>query len=431
MKSRGSGLRALPHGIPRCVRVRTVLVHGRPVFRLSTMLGGTVRRRPRIGSEEPQLPRNLRPRLPRHGHGGHRTMGGHGGLRLFHAEGMERRADRARRRAATRADREGGWRHRVEFIDCLRRSRSRHGRRMGLELGRDGKLRRDRWGGNGLRDDGAVVGGRSRAPSGAKRGADFGDRLHVWGSRVHDWQRRLARRWDARLLRSHLESFSCGSSAAPDSARVHRPAGRTAHPALVVGRRLVARTGSAPSARGERPPVRILEGAYRDPSLSWRPNRKSISVRQRRYVTIVLVAIFAALVYLTTFLLNLHDRSDEVAPILVISFGGLMLVVLPALWVLYGGGLPAAVAFSERGFHLWYDNPYERQLNDDFIPWAQIAKIEFRDAGRYEKYWYLERTTGEGEDLDKLSAENLRALTAEWKRRTEHDLQGGQAAVDA
>ena len=179
------------------------------------------------------------------------------------------------------------------------------------------------------------------------------------------------------------------------------------------------------------PPVRILEGAYRDPSLSWRPNRKSISVRQRRYVTIVLVAIFAALVYLTTFLLNLHERSDEVAPILVISFGGLMLVVLPVLWVLYGGGLPAAVAFSERGFHLWYDNPYERQLNDDFIPWAQIAKIEFRDAGRYEKYWYLERTTGEGEDLDKLSAENLRALTAEWKRRTEHDLQGGQAAVDA
>ena len=179
------------------------------------------------------------------------------------------------------------------------------------------------------------------------------------------------------------------------------------------------------------PPVRILESAYRDPSLSWRPNRKSISVRQRRYVTIVLVAIFAALVYLTTFLLNLHERSDEVAPILVISFGGLMLVVLPVLWVLYGGGLPAAVAFSERGFHLWYDNPYERQLNDDFIPWAQIAKIEFRDAGRYEKYWYLERTTGEGEDLDKLSAENLRALTAEWKRRTEHDLQGGQAAVDA
>jgi len=179
------------------------------------------------------------------------------------------------------------------------------------------------------------------------------------------------------------------------------------------------------------PPVRILEGAYRDPSLSWRPNRKSISVRQRRYVTIVLVAIFAALVYLTTFLLNLHERSDEVAPILVISFGGLMLVVLPVLWVLYGGGLPAAVAFSERGFHLWYDNPYERQLNDDFIPWAQIAKIEFRDAGRYEKYWYLERTTGEGEDLDKLSVENLRALTAEWKRRTEHDLQGGQAAVDA
>src|SRR2546422_9753591 len=92
MKSRGSGPRALPHGVPRCVRVRTVLVHGRPVFRLSTMLGGTVRRRPRIRSEEPQLPRNLRPRLPRHGLGGRRIVGGHGGLRLFHAEGMDRRA---------------------------------------------------------------------------------------------------------------------------------------------------------------------------------------------------------------------------------------------------------------------------------------------------------------------------------------------------
>src|SRR2546428_8517716 len=103
------------------------------------------------------------------------------------------------------------------------------------------------------------------------------------------------------------------------------------------------------------PPVRILEAAYRDPSLSSRPNRNTISVRQSRYVTIVLVAIFAALVYLTTFLLNLHERSDEVAPILVISFGGLMLVVLPVLWGLYGGGLPAAVAFREQGCHLGYD----------------------------------------------------------------------------
>src|SRR5207245_11075353 len=135
--------------------------------------------------------------------------------------------------------------------------------------------------------------------------------------------------------------------------------------------------------------------------------------------------------YTSMFLVVRPASAVALAPSLVISFGGLMLVVLPVLWVLYGGGLPAAVAFSERGFHLWYDNPYERQLNDDFIPWAQIAKIEFRDAGRYEKYWYLERTTGEGEDLDKLSVENLRALTAEWKRRTEHDLQGGQAAVDA
>ena len=108
-------------------------------------------------------------------------------------------------------------------------------------------------------------------------------------------------------------------------------------------------------------------------------------------------------------MLGVHEFADYIVVALVTMFLLLIPVTPMVFWVLYDSPPPSAIGFSGEGFHRWYDSPYDRQLNDDLIPWAEIMVIERRRAGK-SSYWALERTPGEVDDprgLDRRQPEGL------------------------
>ena len=115
-------------------------------------------------------------------------------------------------------------------------------------------------------------------------------------------------------------------------------------------------------------------------------------------------------------MLGVHEFADYIVVALVTMFLLLIPVTPMVFWVLYDSPPPSAIGFSGEGFHLWYDSPYDWQLNDDLIPWAEIKVIERRRAGK-SSYWALERTTGEVDDLAFLTEVNRKALIQEFKGR--------------
>ena len=171
-------------------------------------------------------------------------------------------------------------------------------------------------------------------------------------------------------------------------------------------------------AIGLRTPTSLVsEMSAPDPSLSWRPNRLLVKKAHRR------IALGAAIVILgwpALFLipaLTSHKDSDQV----ILSGFALAwtmseLVVFLAWRRLTGGEKVEAVAFSDRGFHLWYASPYARRLHDSLIPWTEIARIVDKRRGRQTVHRMF-RTDGEETDLGFLRRDNLAALKQEWGRR--------------
>jgi len=108
---------------------------------------------------------------------------------------------------------------------------------------------------------------------------------------------------------------------------------------------------------------------------------------------------------------------------LVVVFAGFVVYTL----LFAGWGRPPFVAAADDGFHLWFDSPYDRHLNETLFPWGDIRDIHM--TGGKTPHWVLRWTSGELTNLYMLKGANLRLLVTEWTQRKL--AQGENAPVNA
>ena len=110
-----------------------------------------------------------------------------------------------------------------------------------------------------------------------------------------------------------------------------------------------------------------------------------------------------------------------------VGFVGSVVLMLDATivyMVLFGGvGHPSFVATDDTGFHMWYESPYDRHLNDTLFPWDEVQDI--RMTSGKGAHWFLQWTTGEKTNLYMLNGRSLRLLQGEWAKRRMVGSQGG------
>jgi len=143
---------------------------------------------------------------------------------------------------------------------------------------------------------------------------------------------------------------------------------------------------------------------------------------------LAVVAIVAGIVLLVWVPLDPHEPSDYFVLSMIVMFLSMIPILPVGVWAAYHESEPSALALSDTGIHFWYDNPYDRHLNDDLIPWSEVKVIERRKAGK-SSYWALERTTGEVDNLDMLIAANRDAVVAAWKGRKAPSARGQEGTV--
>jgi len=166
----------------------------------------------------------------------------------------------------------------------------------------------------------------------------------------------------------------------------------------------------------------------RPSGLDWRANGTSWPSRARVPTLLAVVAIVACIVLLVWVSLDPHEPSDYFVLSTIVMFLSMIPILPVGVWAAYHESGPSALALSDTGIHFWYDNPYDRHLNDDLVPWSEVKVIERRKAGR-SSYWALERTTGEVDNLGMLIAANRDAVVAAWRGRKAPSARSQEGAV--
>ncbi len=185
---------------------------------------------------------------------------------------------------------------------------------------------------------------------------------------------------------------------------------------LVAGAAVVLRRRSQHRAATRSNPTYAISSSdeVRDPALAWQPNGRGTNPRRR-------AGWAAGLTVAGVALLAVYPGFGPRTWWGMFSLGFIGMVVLMfetvAVYILLFGGVghPTYVAVADDGFHMWFDSPYDRHLNDTIFPWDQIQKI-FLTGGK-ASHWVLKWTTGETTNLYMLNGSNLHLLMQEWARR--------------
>jgi hypothetical protein len=180
--------------------------------------------------------------------------------------------------------------------------------------------------------------------------------------------------------------------------------------ALFVSRRL--RTRAATEGR----PILSLAstGGVRDPDLAWLPNGRGTAPKRRALWAGVSLAVGVA-----TLLVFPGAAPRPEFGYSTLGFFGTLVVMIEGLVVytiLFAGwGRPSFVAVADDGFHMWFESPYDRHLNETLFPWADVRDIHL--TGGRTPHWVLNWMTGENTNLYMLKRDNLQLLLTEWTKR--------------
>jgi hypothetical protein len=180
--------------------------------------------------------------------------------------------------------------------------------------------------------------------------------------------------------------------------------------ALFLSRRL--RTGTAIATH----PIFSLgaAGEARDRDLTWLPNGRGTTPRRR-----VLWAGGSGLVSVGGLLAFPGVMPRPEFGYSTLGWVGTIVIMIEAAFaytVLFAGwGRPSFVAAAEDGFHMWFESPYDRHLNDTLFLWADIGDIHM--TGGEATHWVLQWKTGEKTNLYMLKGANLQVLLVEWAKR--------------
>lgn len=169
----------------------------------------------------------------------------------------------------------------------------------------------------------------------------------------------------------------------------------------------------------------------KDTSVEWHPNLRWTSARPRLYGGLLVGAFVGWGLGLWTYAL---------VPVGVILFIIVGFIVIVLGWFAYVGlylwvfqpAAPTFIAFSGRGFHLWYDSPYDRELHDDLIQWDSLQTITVVPLPKGGKMWMMRRKDGEVDNMSYLTVENRNAAVSAWelhRPRSPEGLAAGGAPV--
>ena len=84
---------------------------------------------------------------------------------------------------------------------------------------------------------------------------------------------------------------------------------------------------------------------------------------------------------------------------------------------------PSAFAISHKGFHTYYEEPIERFLTYDFLPWNEIKGFYKFRAGKSVE-WKIVKTNGVKVDFNFLGQENRNRVMVKWKKMTKRKNAG-------
>ncbi len=166
--------------------------------------------------------------------------------------------------------------------------------------------------------------------------------------------------------------------------------------------------------RGATPQPVGSEADQKDASVEWYPNPQWMSTRPRLFAGLVAGGLGAWAVGLGFYLL----LPVGIFAFMLIDFFVIVLGMASYLgvylWV-FRPATPSAIAFSERGFHFWYDSPYDRELHDDLIPWDTLQAVTVVPLPKGGKAWMMRRKDGEVDNLAYLTVANRDAAVAAWE----------------
>ncbi len=83
---------------------------------------------------------------------------------------------------------------------------------------------------------------------------------------------------------------------------------------------------------------------------------------------------------------------------------------------------PSDFAMSQKGVHMYYEEPVERFLTYDFLAWNDIKGFYKFRAGRSVE-WKIIKTNGVKVDINFLGAENRDTVIGKWKKMTKKKLR--------
>ncbi len=181
--------------------------------------------------------------------------------------------------------------------------------------------------------------------------------------------------------------------------------------------------------RGVRPQAPSALDQEKDASVEWYPNPRWMNVRPRLYGGLLAgmgvglgldVAVYA---FVPTGLI----------PFMLVAFGAVMLggsfYTGTYLWI-FQAAAPSAVAFSDRGFHLWYDSVYDRELHDSLIPWDSLETVTVVPLPKGGKAWMMRRKDGEVDNLGYLTVANRNSAVSAWELHRPRTVSMASAAAD-